>query len=63
MPVLDMGKCVPQQDNGYDCGLFVLTYMHYFLHALPKALNLDVCQNLQVDRMVKDGGVYGNVVF
>ena len=31
---------LPTQDNGWDCGLFLLTNMEFFLFALPKALRL-----------------------
>jgi Ulp1 family protease len=32
-------KKVPVQDNHCDCGLFVLTYLEYFVAGLPEALN------------------------
>lgn len=30
---------LPMQNNGYDCGLFLLSYMYFFLHELPTELS------------------------
>ena len=30
---------LPQQDNHCDCGLFLLTYVHYFCHSPPDRIN------------------------
>eukprot|EP00877_Chromochloris_zofingiensis_P014687 jgi/Chrzof1/9472/Cz04g04110.t1 len=35
-------KAVPKQDNHCDCGLFLLTYLEFFVYAAPEAINLNV---------------------
>lgn len=42
---------LPQQDNGWDCGLFVLTYADYFLHALPPT----AISNVEAARAMQSG--------
>lgn len=32
---------IPRQDNWYDCGLFVLTYMDFFCHDAPDVMPTD----------------------
>ena len=39
-------KHVPQQDNGHDCGLFVLCTMEFFCHANPKDVLFSVVKDL-----------------
>ena len=31
---------MPKQDNGYDCGVFVLAYIEYFVAGAPCAVRL-----------------------
>ena len=31
---------IPLQPNGWDCGLFMLTFMHFFSHSLPTEISL-----------------------
>ncbi|KAK9818403.1 hypothetical protein WJX72_012123 [[Myrmecia] bisecta] len=38
---------VPQQDNHCDCGLFLLAYLHYFLHSLPAHIHVNTADKLQ----------------
>lgn len=37
---------LPRQDNYCDCGLFMLTYMHFFSFAAPLRLDPDSLQEL-----------------
>ena len=37
---------LPRQDNYCDCGLFALTYMHYFSFMPPERLNPDTLKEL-----------------
>jgi hypothetical protein len=39
LPQLRVCKHIPVQDNHCDCGLFVLTYLEYFVAGLPPALS------------------------
>jgi hypothetical protein len=36
MPGIRMVSCLPQQSNHYDCGLFVLAFMEFFIAANPE---------------------------
>jgi Ulp1 family protease len=38
-------SALPKQDNHCDCGLFVLAYMEYFVHANPPALSYEAVKN------------------
>eukprot|EP00803_Ostreobium_quekettii_P010268 evm.model.scf_2009.1 EVM.evm.TU.scf_2009.1 scf_2009:9898-23560(-) len=44
---------VPQQDNHCDCGLFLLMYTEYFMHAAPRAINVDRLDQLQREHTFK----------
>ena len=39
LPYLRVHKKIPVQDNHCDCGLFLLTYLEYFVAARPTAIN------------------------
>jgi hypothetical protein len=38
-------SALPKQDNHCDCGLFVLAYLEYFVHANPPALSQKAVTN------------------
>lgn len=40
---------LPTQDNGWDCGLFLLTNMEFFIYALPKAMRLTINESESLD--------------
>lgn len=42
---------LPTQDNGWDCGLFLLTKMEFFIFALPKALRLTISESESLDKV------------
>lgn len=37
---------LPKQDNGYDCGLFMLAYLQFFVYSLPHP-DLDLASIVQ----------------
>jgi len=41
LPHQRVHRSIPFQDNHCDCGLFLLTYLEYFVHARPPALSKD----------------------
>jgi hypothetical protein len=61
LPHQRLCKNIPVQDNHCDCGLFVLTYLEYFVHALPPALNKEVVEKAG-KKTQPDEGEWGIVV-
>jgi hypothetical protein len=47
------------QDNHCDCGLFVLTYLEYFVHAMPPALNREVVEKAGFKKEPDEGKCFG----
>jgi Ulp1 family protease len=45
-------SALPKQDNHCDCGLFVLAYLEYFVHANPPALSQEAVKNDKGAQMV-----------
>ena len=41
MPVVRLDKpwFLPKQDNWWDCGLFLLAYMQFFIYSLPREIS------------------------
>eukprot|EP00803_Ostreobium_quekettii_P001019 evm.model.scf_650.6 EVM.evm.TU.scf_650.6 scf_650:55196-70872(-) len=44
---------VPRQNNHCDCGLFLLMYMEYFMHAPPQAINVERLDKLPREHSFK----------